>query len=100
MSLDATPRMQPAQDYIDLDSPIAKTPDEYLQPRKRENDTVEHLMVGATVNGPLSPGPDEMPSAPTFDSNLVPPQPADNDESAETLDESTPGTVQRKPRRM
>lgn len=98
LSLDATPRMQPAQDYIDLDSPIAKTPDEYLQPRKRENDTVEHLMVGATVNGPLSPGPDEMPSAPTFDSNLVPPQPADNDESAETLDESTPGTVQRKPR--
>jgi hypothetical protein len=98
LSLDATPRIQPPDESINLDSPTVKTPDEYLQPRNAVNDSSERIVIGATVNGPLSPGPDEMPTAPSIDSQLVPPQPPDHIHSAEILDESTPETVQRKPR--
>lgn len=98
LSLDATPRIPAPQDSINLDSPTVKTPDEYLQPRKRENSSSEQLVVGATVNGPLSPVPDELIRAPTLDSEVDSARPVENNESTEILDESTPETVQRKPR--
>ena len=98
LSLDATPRIQPPEESVNLDSPTVKTPDEYLQPQTHRNDSSDQIVIGATVNGPLSPGPDEIPSAASLDSQIAPPQAPDHHNTVEVLDESTPETVQRKPR--
>jgi hypothetical protein len=82
---------------MSIDSPTVKTPDEYHQPPKSDAGSGDKIIVGATVNGPLEPPPEELQDTASIDS-LPPPQPPEHNTSVEQEAASTPQTVQREPR--
>ncbi|KIW99672.1 uncharacterized protein Z518_11085 [Rhinocladiella mackenziei CBS 650.93] len=99
LSLQETPQIQPTEEPVHLDSPTVKTPDEYHKPPQADAGSADRVVVGATVNGPLIPGPEELQNTGSVDSQLIPPphghKPSD---AAGTEAESTPDTVPRQPR--
>ncbi|KAL2397452.1 Bud site selection protein 6 [Exophiala dermatitidis] len=97
LSLQDVPRIQAPDGSVNLDSPTVKTPDEYHKPPKLDASTAEKAVVGATLNGPLGPPPEEYKDHSSIDSQPAP-LPPHHMTHAEAEEDSTPETVQRQPR--
>ena len=98
LSLHDVPPIRPPEDASSLDSPTVRTPDEYFKSPRLDTEGGD-MMMGATLNGPLSPPPEELRQTVSLDSGLSAPPPALEHKSpveAEILD--TPDTAQRRPR--
>ena len=82
---------------VGLDSPTVKTPDEYFSAPKLT--TGDSVTMGATVNGPLGPPPEELQESVSIDSQLVaPPPPPEHQTPIDIEPASTPDSAQRKVR--
>ncbi|KIW37747.1 uncharacterized protein PV06_09743 [Exophiala oligosperma] len=99
LSLDSMPQMKAPEDQLNIDSPTVKTPEEYHQPPPPRQDTgsSDKLSLGATINGPLGPAPEELQNTSPIASHPVPPPPEDGT-SFEEGAVSSAETVQQKPR--
>ncbi|OAL34269.1 hypothetical protein AYO20_06525 [Fonsecaea nubica] len=96
LTLEEVPPMQPPEDPVNFDSPTVKTPDEYLPIPKSVSGSGDNLLMGATVNGPLDPPPEELQATLSLDSQAVPPLP-EHKGSVDIEPVKTPETVQRRP---
>ncbi|ETI22045.1 hypothetical protein G647_06116 [Cladophialophora carrionii CBS 160.54] len=97
LSLQDVPPMQRPEEPTNLDSPTVKTPDEYFNAPRIDTRGGDAL-VGATVNGPLSPPPEELQETVSLDSVLAPAPPAEHTTPVETDPVKTPDAAQRRPR--
>ncbi|KAI1616061.1 actin interacting protein 3-domain-containing protein [Exophiala viscosa] len=100
LSLEAVPPMRPPEEPLNLDSPTVKTPDEYHKPPVRKDSDGNSLVLGATVNGPLEPTPEELQDTASVESQPAPQPPEHKTSADQEFDESTPETVQREPREI
>jgi hypothetical protein len=75
LSLQDVPAIKPPDDSANLDSPTVKTPDEYFS-SPRITTTGGDVQMGATVNGPLSPPPEELQQSVSLDSLVAGPEPS------------------------
>lgn len=98
LALETAPPMRPPGDALSLDSPTAKTPEEYHKPPRSDSSSGSKIVVGPTVNGPLSPPPDELMDTTSIDTQLNP-QPTGYRTSNDGEDDGTPETVQRQHRK-
>ncbi|KIV78657.1 hypothetical protein, variant [Exophiala sideris] len=97
ISLEAVPPMKPPEESLNLDSPTVKTPEEYHKPPRKDSDGAS-VVLGATVNGPLEPTPEDLQDTASIESQPAPQPPEHKGSVDQEFDESTPETVQRKPR--
>ncbi len=97
LSLHDIPPMTTPGETAPLDSPTVKTPDEYFKAPRLDTSSREMLM-GATVNGPLSPPPEDLQETISLDSAISAPTPPEHRTPVETEDLNTPDTAQRRPR--
>ncbi|KIV88400.1 hypothetical protein PV10_08086 [Exophiala mesophila] len=95
LTLEPVAPIKSLEEPLPMDSPTAKTPEEYHKPPNPVLTNTSGFFVGPTVNGPLSAGPvasnDSLPSAST-DIPALPKPPI----SEEVASEETPETIQRK----
>lgn len=89
--------MKPPEESLNLDSPTVKTPDEYHKPPRKDS-AGSTIVLGATVNGPLEPTPEELQNTASPVSQSAPHPPQHKASVDQDIDESTPETVQRKSR--
>ncbi|KAJ9606622.1 Bud site selection protein 6 [Cladophialophora chaetospira] len=97
LSLQDVPPMERPEGAESLESPTVKTPDEYFKAPKLDTNGGDGFM-GATVNGPLSPPPEELQATISIDSAISPPPPPEHRTPVDTDEVKTPETAQRKPR--
>ncbi|KAK5455043.1 Bud site selection protein 6 [Exophiala xenobiotica] len=100
LSLESVPQMRPPEDSMDIDSPTVKTPDEYFKapPNRQGTGSSDRLFsLGATVNGPLEPPPEELQDTASIDSQPAP-QPSEHKAPVDEAGVSSPETVQHKTR--
>lgn len=97
LSLQDIPQIQAPDDSTNVDSPTVKTPDEYFKVPRMHEGTGDNVVVGATINGPLAPPPEEYQDAGSVHPRAAPPPP-EHKLSAETEAAGTPDTIQRPPR--
>ncbi|KAJ9495368.1 Bud site selection protein 6 [Exophiala xenobiotica] len=100
LSLESVPQMRPPEDSMDIDSPTVKTPDEYFRapPNRQGTGSSDRLFsLGATVNGPLEPPPEELQDTASIDSQPAP-QPTEHKAPVDEAGVSSPETVQHKTR--
>ena len=98
-SLQGVPQITPSDGSRLEDSPTTKTPDEFRRPPVELSDQ-SRPVVGATLNGPLSPQPSEASYFPVATPTETKPIPPVHQNNATTVEDngSTPGTVERKGR--
>lgn len=97
LSVQEVPELKRVEDPANIDSPTAKTPDEYHKPLRTDFGG-DKLVMGATVNGPLSPPPEDLEATTSIESQLPPPPPPPQHKTIDPEPEKTPETVQRLPR--
>ncbi|KIW13125.1 hypothetical protein PV08_08312 [Exophiala spinifera] len=97
LSLDSVPQMKAPEEQPSFDSPTVKTPDEYHKPPPARQDTASSLSLGATVNGPLEPAPEELQDTASIDSQPAPPPLPEHRSSFEEGPVSSAETVQQDP---
>ncbi|EXJ77364.1 hypothetical protein A1O3_09590 [Capronia epimyces CBS 606.96] len=99
LSLQEIPQIQAPDESLAIDSPTVKTPEEYHQPPRLDTARDENTVVGATVNGPLGPPPEEYQDPGSADSQSAPRLP-DRKTSIETEAVDTPHTISRQTREI
>ncbi|OAP54216.1 hypothetical protein AYL99_11317 [Fonsecaea erecta] len=95
LTLQEVPPIKQPDESLNFDSPTVKTPDEYLPVPKSDSGSGDNLLMGATINGPLSPPPEELQATISLDSQVAPPLP-DHKACVDTELVKTPETVQRR----
>ncbi|KIX95175.1 uncharacterized protein Z520_09091 [Fonsecaea multimorphosa CBS 102226] len=95
LTLQEVPPMKQPEEAGNFDSPTVKTPDEYLPAPKSDSGSGDNLLMGATVNGPLSPPPEELQETISLDSQLAPQLPEPK-AYVDVEPVKTPETVQRR----
>lgn len=101
LSLQEVPAIPRPDQPANTDSPTVKTPDEYFKAPRLDTGSSDNVLMGATINGPLSPPPEELQETISLDSQLVaPPAPPQHQSTVDAEPVKAPETTvqQRRPR--